>query len=613
MAPGRAGQNRKRGRPPATSKAAETASGQPVNSAQPAETSAPPGRRGRLRKSADSVAEHDESPAANQADQIGPVNKGPKKRGRPPKTLGLGHDEKSRSEERPSKRRRENEALEAGDGQAEGEGKRRMRNSDNDSANELHQVANPTEPSTAHIASRATRRSRQSDDSTVRRSPRERGTLDGQPEKAKGRPGQKPTASDEQQAEEEQTVEELSTRRSRRERRSADDNPWWTAQVSPPAGTSKKAPGPPKPKRGRPSLAELSVSKSQNKASPSQNDAGGKQPRGRPHRASNEGESSKKDDTRAPPSKPPTPSKQRPNRRPATEAEPSPPSELPPVSDRLPDNHRHLTTLTRHIPRATIASKWMPLDTPSITAVTNLLTEASIPILHRLRERDARHTQAQSILRTFAARLRAKLVKGMPFPPATVVPSSSGHGRRGRGKGKGKSASHEVELDFEKTVDAVAGLEKALDPLLHSVVLLKAEKEREERALEREYEVLRRLEGNARAQVRGWREGMARGREHVLLGGMGSSHQHGDGGGREVVAAAASSFGEGVAGGVFKNIRGEELLALSQQIENHMESMGSNLGQIEGVLPAIAKTRAALQGTLCEYLDSEQYEQVLLG
>lgn len=64
---------------------------------------------------------------------------------------------------------------------------------------------------------------------------------------------------------------------------------------------------------------------------------------------------------------------------------------------------------------------------------------------------------------------------------------------------------------------------------------------------------------------------------------------------------------------VWQDLQEDELLALSQQIGNHMESMRSNLGQVEGVLPAIAKTRAALQGTLCEYLDPEQYEQVLLG
>jgi hypothetical protein len=104
----------------------------------------------------------------------------------------------------------------------------------------------------------------------------------------------------------------------------------------------------------------------------------------------------------------------------------------------------------------------------------------------------------------------------------------------------------------------------------------------------------------------------------------------------EVVIAAGKSDGGG--GGVFKvssghlcgsdgfglfrgganksvlqDLQEEELLALSQQIGNHMESMKSNLGQIEGVLPAVAKARAALQGTLCEYLEPEQYEQVLLG
>ncbi len=65
---------------------------------------------------------------------------------------------------------------------------------------------------------------------------------------------------------------------------------------------------------------------------------------------------------------------------------------------------------------------------------------------------------------------------------------------------------------------------------------------------------------------------------------------------------------------VEQNLQDEdELLALSHQIGNHMESMRSNLGQIEGVLPAIAKSRAALQATLCEHLEPEQYEQALLG
>jgi hypothetical protein len=110
--------------------------------------------------------------------------------------------------------------------------------------------------------------------------------------------------------------------------------------------------------------------------------------------------------------------------------------------------------------------------------------------------------------------------------------------------------SHELELDFEKTVDAIAGLEKALDPLLHSVALLRGEKEREERALEREYEVLRRLEGNARAQVRGWREGPGgRGREHVLVGEIGGGVREGE---RERGLGEVVVRGEGGGEPVFK-------------------------------------------------------------
>ncbi|KAL2185501.1 hypothetical protein L209DRAFT_766245 [Thermothelomyces heterothallicus CBS 203.75] len=326
-----------------------------------------------------------------------------------------------------------------------------------------------------------------------------------------------------------------------------------------------------------------------------------------------------------------------PNRRTSAEAagpagEPSRQQEDP--LDMLA-KHRRLTALTRHIPRATIASKWTTLSAPSIAAVSSLLADSARPVLHRLRDRDQRHAQAALILRTFTARLHSKLVKGMPFPPPTVPaprgrrPTKGGSGGGGEGAtggnsgggGGGGGGGHEVELDFEKTVDAIAGLERALDPLLHSLVLLRREKEREERALERDYEALRRLEANARAQARGWKEGRGRGREHVLVGGLvgaeaeaeaEAGNRNGERGSLELVPPSAK-HGAGGAGGVFKDLQEEELLALSQQIGNHMESMKNNLSQIEGVLPAIARSRAALQGVLCEHLDPEQYEQVLLG
>ena len=152
----------------------------------------------------------------------------------------------------------------------------------------------------------------------------------------------------------------------------------------------------------------------------------------------------------------------------------------------------------------------------------------------------------------------------MPFPPpthpsASSKTSTSRRGARGGGASAG-AGSHEAELDLDKTVEAIRAAERALDPLLHSVALLSAERAREEAALAREYRALRRLEANARAQVREWRE---RGRrEHVLAAGIAGGGGGGGGVGSggvgvgeekppelEIVKAGEK---EGVGGAVFK-------------------------------------------------------------
>ncbi|KXX79983.1 hypothetical protein MMYC01_202385 [Madurella mycetomatis] len=267
--------------------------------------------------------------------------------------------------------------------------------------------------------------------------------------------------------------------------------------------------------------------------------------------------------------------------------------------------YRHLTSRTRQIPRSTITAKWTPLPPEAVSSVSAIVTDTTRPVLLRLSDRsDARHAQAQTILRTFSSRLHTKLVKGMPFPPP-ISGVSSAKSRKKAGEGAG----HETELDFEKTVDAIGRLERALNPLLHSVALLKAEKEREEQELEKDYKLLRRLEGNAKAERKEWRERGKRG--HVLAGGLGTGGAADGEGGEEERGLEIVKKGKGRR--VLVDLQEEELLALSQQIGSHMESMRSNLGQIEGVLPAIAKSRAALQAALCRHLEPEQYDQVLLG
>lgn len=59
-----------------------------------------------------------------------------------------------------------------------------------------------------------------------------------------------------------------------------------------------------------------------------------------------------------------------------------------------------------------------------------------------------------------------------------------------------------MELDFEAVLDGKTALERQLVPGLHAVELLKAERDRMEKELDKDYEELRRLEANARAQTR---------------------------------------------------------------------------------------------------------------
>lgn len=83
--------------------------------------------------------------------------------------------------------------------------------------------------------------------------------------------------------------------------------------------------------------------------------------------------------------------------------------------------------------------------------------------------------------------------------------------RRRRGGGDG---GRELELDFERVLDASQALERQLDPALHAVELLRKEKERLERELERDYKTLQNLEAGARGQSRQQREQLKK--AHVL-------------------------------------------------------------------------------------------------
>ncbi|KAI1214473.1 CENP-Q, a CENPA-CAD centromere complex subunit-domain-containing protein [Annulohypoxylon truncatum] len=263
-------------------------------------------------------------------------------------------------------------------------------------------------------------------------------------------------------------------------------------------------------------------------------------------------------------------------------------------SETSAPKYRHLTTRTRRIPRNVIESKWTSLEAPAVTSVTSLLQAASRPVLLRLTNAQ-KHAHAQSALNAVANRLRSKIGRGLPFPPATT------------------SARREDEFDFERTISGVQALESALDPLLHSVELLRREKERAQRELEVEYKVLRRLGANARAEARERRE---RGRKMHVLVPEPVAREGADGGDKENVGVVLGLVGGGAGeekGKVFADLQGEELLSLAGQIASHMESMRGNLQQVEGVTPAIQRSQGLLRAALQKRLDREQLESVILG
>lgn len=204
-----------------------------------------------------------------------------------------------------------------------------------------------------------------------------------------------------------------------------------------------------------------------------------------------------------------------------------------------------------------------------------------------------KHTQATAILNVVGNRLRNKLTRGMPFPP----PATAG--------------KREDELEFEKTIAGLEALEYQLDPLLHSVQLLQREKERAEKELEKEYKVLNRLTANARTAARERREHVRK--MHGLVPDRATDRtgeDFADVGDEQPVADATSN-----AGNLFFGLeeQDKELASLATQIANHMDSLRGNLRQIDGVVPAVGQSEAALRARLLEHFEPEIVDKVVLG
>jgi hypothetical protein len=64
----------------------------------------------------------------------------------------------------------------------------------------------------------------------------------------------------------------------------------------------------------------------------------------------------------------------------------------------------------------------------------------------------------------------------------------------------------------------------------------------------------------------------------------------------------------------FKQIKDDEnLKALVQDINGHMDTLQGNHSQVEGIFEALAKTKGAVQARLFSHLNTAQYEVAVLG
>lgn len=274
----------------------------------------------------------------------------------------------------------------------------------------------------------------------------------------------------------------------------------------------------------------------------------------------------------------------------------------------LEGEYQYITERMVTVSRSKISAKWSPLDIKSITAVNEILLNAQRPVLYHLRNGRHRQEHAAKILSAVTNRVQRKLDRGFPFP----APAIGGTRISSVATGQSLKSGHAEELDYERVVDAAQALENQLNPTLHAVALLSSELKKQEKALEDDYKSLRTLENNARDEARSWKKSLRT--AHVLAPETKTAiSNHGGGVDEKQWEDLELVVPNRQADGLHTDHEDEELLKFSQQICSHMESIQSNLRQVEGILPAMERSRAALHEILLTHLDSTQCGQILLG
>ncbi|RDL39258.1 uncharacterized protein BP5553_03598 [Venustampulla echinocandica] len=245
----------------------------------------------------------------------------------------------------------------------------------------------------------------------------------------------------------------------------------------------------------------------------------------------------------------------------------------------VPLRYQHLAAVTRRVPRQTIEAKWEALNPSCIEHISQLLADIQKPAAVRFKD-EHRRTQASTVLQMVSRRLVSKISKGIPFPPGT-------------------SRQREDDFNFEKIINRNRVLDSQLTAAIDGNKLLDASLSNEMALLESETAALSKLETNAKAEARKRKQGERK--LHPLLQPDGSATEDGMDDAGIVSTSVRPTLGI---------LEDENMQAVVQKLEGHVDSMGGNLEQVHGITEAMAKTKAAVQVIIFDHLDrSDAMEQ----
>ncbi|KAF1989011.1 hypothetical protein K402DRAFT_372468 [Aulographum hederae CBS 113979] len=240
------------------------------------------------------------------------------------------------------------------------------------------------------------------------------------------------------------------------------------------------------------------------------------------------------------------------------------------TTEHAPKRFQHLKARTRRVPQSVIASKWTALPHVAQQQVQELFHAAKRPVaLGRPDER--RREEAEKVLNTVVRKLEKQLSR-MPFPAKTK----------------------DAVFSLEKLLERNRLLESQLTPAMHSIELLDAAIEKEERSLERDRRTLARLEANAISEER--RQQKQAKKIHPLLKQAPDLEDNLDDYAENInlVSSVAAQKGD-----LMDDADGDpDLLSVLKQLQNHMESMHANRLQVAGIDNAIVDARASLDDAI---------------